>query len=66
MRQEIIEPIEETIREREESGEDMSDIRAFLEEMYKIGCINCQWYKDGECLYYDRKVEADYFCRMWG
>lgn len=63
MRREIIEPIEETIREREESGE---DIRAFLEEMYKIGCINCQWYRDGECLYYDRNVEADYFCRMWG
>lgn len=44
----------------------MDDIRAFLEGMYKIGCINCQWYNDGECLYYDRKVEADYFCRMWG
>lgn len=66
MLNEITEKIEETIKTREESGEDMSDIRAFLEEMYKIGCINCQWYKDGECLYYDRKVETDYFCRMRG
>ena len=57
MRQEIIDTMGEKIGD---------DIRALLEEMYKIGCINCQWYNDGECLYYDRKVEADYFCRMWG
>ena len=63
---EVIEPIEKAIEKHERNGENMDDIRAFLEEMRKIGCINCQWYNDGECLYYDRKVEADYFCRMWG
>lgn len=57
MMREMTDQIEETQDE---------DIRAILEEMHKIGCINCQWYNDGECLYYDRKVGADYFCRMWG
>lgn len=51
---------------KDETTDKMDDIRSYFEEIYKIGCMNCQWYNDGECLYYDRKVEADYICRMWG
>ena len=66
MVREITNKIEETIQKHEEMGEDMDDVRAFLEELHKIGCISCKWYNEGECLYYDRKVGAEYFCRMWG
>ena len=65
MREEILKPIDEAIKRHEDAGENMDDIKDFVSQLRKIRCMTCQWYNDGECLYYDRQVTEDYFCRKW-
>ena len=65
MRKDILNKLQHIVEDHEKQGENMEDIRLFLDTIKKIGCKNCIWYQDGFCLHNTEDVDSEYFCTSY-